>query len=163
MELSKVKLIVIDFDGVLTNNKVLLNDQGEEFVICSRADGLAFDALRILKLKTIILSTEKSKVVSSRAKKLQVECIQGIANKKDKLMRLIKKYKLDRGEVLFVGNDINDINAMSLCELTFCPNDSHEKVKKIAKVVLKTNGGEGVMREILETCFQLDLHKVLFS
>jgi len=163
MELSKVKLIVIDFDGVLTNNKVLLNDQGEEFVSCSRADGIAFDALRILKVQTIILSTEKNKVVSSRAKKLQVECIQGIANKKDKLMRLIKKYKLDRGEVLFVGNDINDISAMSLCELTFCPNDSHEKVKKIAKVVLKTNGGEGVMREILETCFQLDLHKVLFS
>jgi 3-deoxy-D-manno-octulosonate 8-phosphate phosphatase (KDO 8-P phosphatase) len=163
MELSKVKLIVLDFDGVLTNNKVLLNDQGEEFVSCSRADGLAFDALRILKVQTIILSTEKNKVVSSRAKKLQVECFQGIKNKKDKLIELIKKYKLNKSEVLFVGNDINDISAMSLCELTFCPSDSHEAVKNIAKVVLRTKGGEGVVREILETHFKLDLFKLLYT
>lgn len=163
MELSKVKLIVLDFDGVLTNNKVLLNDQGEEFVSCSRADGLAFDALRILKVQTIILSTEKNKVVSSRAKKLQVECFQGIKNKKDKLIELIKKYKLNKSEVLFVGNDINDISAMSLCELTFCPSDSHEAVKNIAKVVLRTKGGEGVVREILETHFKLDLFKILYT
>ena len=163
MDFSKIKLIVLDFDGVLTNNKVLLNDQGEEFVSCSRADGIAFDALRILKVQTIILSTEKNKVVSSRAKKLQVECIQGISNKKMKLMELIKKYKLDRGEVLFVGNDINDISAMLLCELTFCPSDSHYKVKNIATVVLRTKGGEGVVREILETHFKLDLFELLYT
>ena len=73
MDFSKLKLIVLDFDGVLTNNKVLLNNKGEEFVSCSRADGIAFDALKVLKVQTIILSTEKNKVVSSRAKKLQVE------------------------------------------------------------------------------------------
>ena len=162
MDFSKLKLIVLDFDGVLTNNKVLLNNKGEEFVSCSRADGIAFDALKVLKVQTIILSTEKNKVVSSRAKKLQVECIQGIENKKDKLMELIKKYKLDKDEILYVGNDINDISAMSLCELTFCPSDSHEAVKNIAKVVLKTKGGEGVIREILETHFKLDLYKILY-
>ena len=154
MELSKIKLIVLDFDGVLTNNKVLLNEHGEEFVSCSRGDGLAFDALRKLKVKTIILSTEKNKVVTSRANKLQVECIQGIENKKNKLMALIQKYKLDRDEVIFVGNDINDISAMSLCGLTFCPSDSHEQVKNIAEVVLRTKGGEGVVREILEMYFK---------
>ena len=163
MDFSKLKLIVLDFDGVLTNNKVLLNNKGEEFVSCSRADGIAFDALKVLKVQTIILSTEKNKVVSSRAKKLQVECIQGIENKKDKLMELIKKYKLDKDEILYVGNDINDISAMSLCELTFCPSDSHEAVKNIAKVVLRTKGGEGVIREILETHFKLDLYKILYS
>ena len=162
MDFSKLKLIVLDFDGVLTNNKVLLNNKGEEFVSCSRADGIAFDALKVLKVQTIILSTEKNKVVSSRAKKLQVECIQGIENKKDKLMELIKKYKLDKDEILYVGNDINDISAMSLCELTFCPSDSHEAVKNIAKVVLRTKGGEGVIREILETHFKLDLYKILY-
>ena len=109
------------------------------------------------------MSTEKNKVVSSRAKKLQVECIQGIENKKDKLMELIKKYKLDKDEILYVGNDINDISAMSLCELTFCPIDSHEAVKSVVKVVLKTKGGEGVVREILETHFKLDLYKILYT
>ena len=163
MDFSKLKLIVLDFDGVLTNNKVLLNNKGEEFVSCSRADGIAFDALKVLKVQTIILSTEKNKVVSSRAKKLQVECIQGIENKKDKLMELIKKYKLDKDEILYVGNDINDISAMSLCELTFCPIDSHEAVKSVVRVVLKTKGGEGVVREILETHFKLDLYKILYT
>ena len=153
----------MDFDGVLTNNKVLLNEQGEEFVSCSRGDGLAFDALRKLKVKTIILSTEKNKVVTSRANKLQVECIQGVENKKNKLMALIKKYKLDRDEVIFVGNDINDISAMSLCGLTFCPSDSHEQVKNIAEVVLRTKGGEGVIREILEIYFKLNLYELLYN
>ena len=153
----------MDFDGVLTNNKVLLNEHGEEFVSCSRGDGLAFDALRKLKVKTIILSTEKNKVITSRANKLQVECIQGIENKKNKLMALIQKYKLDRDEVIFVGNDINDISAMSLCGLTFCPSDSHEQVKNIAEVVLRTKGGEGVVREILEMYFKLNLYELLYT
>ena len=81
MELSEIKLIVLDFDGVLTNNKVLLNEHGEEFVSCSRGDGVAFDALRKMQIQTIILSTEKNKVVSTRAKKLQVQAIQNISNK----------------------------------------------------------------------------------
>ena len=124
MDLSKVKLIVLDFDGVLTNNKVLLNDQGEEFVSCSRADGIAFDALRILKVQTIILSTEKNKVVSSRAKKLQVECVQCIENNKDKFIELIKKFKLIKTKVLFVRNNINDLmqctSVISLFALVIC-------------------------------------------
>jgi 3-deoxy-D-manno-octulosonate 8-phosphate phosphatase (KDO 8-P phosphatase) len=162
MELSKIKLIVLDFDGVLTNNKVLLNEHGEEFVSCSRGDGLAFDALKKLKVKTIILSTEKNKVVSSRAKKLQVDAIQNISNKKDKLSELINKYQLSKDEVMFVGNDINDINAMSLCGLTFCPSDSHELVKQVAKVVLEAKGGDEIMREILEKYFKINLYKLLY-
>ena len=163
MELSNIKLFVLDFDGVLTNNKVFINEHGEEFVSCSRGDGLAFDALRALKVKTIILSTEKNKVVSSRAMKLQVECIQGLQNKEDKLNELINRYKLESNEVVFVCNDINDISSMLLCGLTFCPSDSHEQVKTVAKVILKKKGGEGVIREILESYFKLDLAEVLYN
>jgi 3-deoxy-D-manno-octulosonate 8-phosphate phosphatase (KDO 8-P phosphatase) len=163
MKLSNIKLFVIDFDGVLTNNKVLINEQGEEFVSCSRGDGLAFDALNALKVKTIILSTEKNKVVSSRARKLKVECFQGFNNKEDKLTELISRHQLERDEVIFVGNDINDIPSMLLCGLTFCPSDSHEQVKTIAKVVLIKKGGDGIIREILESYFKLDLTEVLYN
>lgn len=162
MDLTKFKLIV-DFDGVLTDNKVYLNDQGEEFVTCSRSDGIAFDALRHLNINTIILSTEKNNVVSSRAEKLQVQCYQGVKNKKEKLTSLINKFNIRKDEVIFVGNDINDINAMSLCGLTFCPVDSHEKLKAKARVILETKGGEGVMREILEIHFKLDLYEILYN
>jgi N-acylneuraminate cytidylyltransferase len=163
MDLSKIKLIALDFDGVLTDNKVLLNEYGEEFVSCSRGDGIAFDALRKMKIHTIILSTEKNKVVSSRAKKLQVQAIQNIPNKMDKLLDLIDKYQLDRENIIFVGNDINDIDAMSLCKLSFCPSDSHKLVKKAAKIILKTKGGNGVMREILEVHFKVDTYKLLYG
>jgi YrbI family 3-deoxy-D-manno-octulosonate 8-phosphate phosphatase len=163
MDLSKIKLIVLDFDGVLTNNKVLLNEHGEEFVSCSRGDGIAFDALRKLQIKTIILSTEKNKVVSSRANKLQIEAIQGVTNKKEMLAEFIKEDQLSKNEVVFVGNDINDIDVMSLCEFTFCPSDSHELVKQKAKIILKTKGGCGVMREILENYFEINIYKLLYS
>ena len=160
--LSDIKLIILDFDGVLTDNKVLLNEHGEEFVRCSRGDGIAFNALRKLKIKTIILSTEKNKVVSSRANKLQVTSIQGVANKQEALTSLMKENQLSKDEVAFVGNDINDINAMLLCNFTFCPSDSHELVKKVAKVVLTAKGGDAVMREILEKHFQVDLYRLLY-
>ena len=162
MDISNIKLIVLDFDGVLTDNKVLLNEHGEEFVSCSRGDGIAFDALRKLEIETIILSTERNKVVSSRAKKLQIKAIQGVSDKKDELLRLIKGSQLNKDEVMFVGNDINDINAMSLCGLTFCPSDSHELVKLTAKTTLETKGGDGIMREILEKHFKINLYKFLY-
>ena len=91
MELSKVKLIVLNFDGVLTNNKVLLIDQAEEFVICFRADGLScLWCIKNIKIKNYSFVYRKSKVFSNWAKKLQVECVQGIENNKDKLIELIK-------------------------------------------------------------------------
>lgn len=157
-----IKLVVTDFDGVLTNNKVLVNSNGEEFASCSRGDGIAFNGLRKLNIKTIILSTEKNKIVSARAEKLQVEAIQGIDNKKDKLLELMQKYGLDKNEVFFVGNDINDINAMMLCDLSFCPSDSHPLVQNIAKVILSSKGGDDVMREILENHFKINLYELLY-
>jgi len=163
MDISKIKLIVLDFDGVLTNNKVFLNENGEEFVSCSRGDGLAFDALRKLQVRVIILSTEKNKVVSSRAKKLKIEAIQGVANKKNKLTELIEKFQLSKDEVVFVGNDINDINAMSLCKITFCPSDSHELVKQKVSIVLEAKGGGEVVREILEKYFKINLYQLLYG
>ena len=162
MDISKIKLIALDFDGVLTDNKVLLNEQGEEFVSCSRGDGLAFDALRKLKIKTTILSTEKNKVVSSRAKKLKIDAIQGVSNKKSELESLIKKFKLSKDEVIFVGNDINDINAMQLCEISFCPNDSHELVKEAATIILEAKGGDQIMREVIEKYFKINLYRLLY-
>jgi 3-deoxy-D-manno-octulosonate 8-phosphate phosphatase (KDO 8-P phosphatase) len=163
MDISNIKLIVLEFECVLTDNKVLLNEHGEEFVSCSRGDGIAFDALKKLEIETIILSTEKNKVVSSRAKKIQIKAIQGVSNKKDKLQGLIKDNQLNKDEVMFVGNDINDINAMSLCGLTFCPSDSHELVRRTAKITLKTKGGDGIMREILEKHFKINLYKLLYT
>ena len=163
MDISKIKLIALDFDGVLTNNKVLLNEFGEEFVSCSRGDGLAFDALRKLQVKVVILSTEKNKVVESRAKKLNVEAIHGLNNKKEALKKLMDSLQLNKDEAIFIGNDVNDIGAMSLCEVSFCPKDSHSLVLQRSSIVLESKGGDEIMREILEKYFKIDIYKLLYG
>jgi 3-deoxy-D-manno-octulosonate 8-phosphate phosphatase (KDO 8-P phosphatase) len=163
MDISKIKLFVLDFDGVLTNNKVFLNENGEEFVSCSRGDGLAFDALRKLNIQTIILSTEKNKVVSARAKKLKIEAIQAVKNKKDALLEILNQNQLAKDEVVFIGNDVNDINAMLLCGVTFCPIDAHQLVQETAMTILNSRGGDDVMREVLEKHFEINFYKLLYT
>ena len=71
------------------------------------------------------------------------------------------RYKLNR--VLYVGNDLNDYEAMKLCGYSVCPSDSHNKIKKIADIVLKTQGGKGVVRELLEDVLEIDFIKILYK
>ena len=162
MNINNIDAFVFDFDGVLTNNLVYLNQEGVESVVCSRADGLAFDVLRKLKKPTFILSTEKNSVVTMRAKKLKIQALQGIKNKADALSSLSESKGYDLGRILYVGNDLNDFNVMKICGYTACPMDSHIKIKELSNIVLNTRGGEGVVRELLEEIFNLDFIKILY-
>lgn len=159
---EEIDAFIFDFDGVLTNNLVYLNQFKEESVVCSRSDGLAFDVLLKLQKPTYILSTEKNSVVSARAEKLKVPVIQGIDNKMEAIKSLSKNKKINLKKILYVGNDINDFQAMQLCGFSACPSDSHQKVKEISTVVLDKRGGDGVVRELLEEVFNLDFIKILY-
>jgi 3-deoxy-D-manno-octulosonate 8-phosphate phosphatase (KDO 8-P phosphatase) len=160
---KNIDALVFDFDGVLTNNLVYLNSNGVESVACSRADGLAFDALRKLEKPTYILSTEKNQVVTARAKKLKIPALQGVNNKVDSLKEMADKEGFNLHNILYVGNDLNDYQVVKLCGYTACPSDSHIRIKEICDVVLKTRGGEGVIRELLEDVLGLDLIKILYK
>ncbi len=160
---KNIDALVFDFDGVLTNNLVHLNSNGVESVTCSRADGLAFDVLRKLEKPTYILSTEKNQVVTARAKKLKIPVLQGVNNKVDSLKKMADKEGFNLHNILYVGNDLNDYQVMQLCGYTACPSDSHIRIKEISDVVLKTCGGEGVIRELLENVLGLDLIKILYK
>ena len=162
MNINNIDAFVFDFDGVLTNNLVYLNQEGVESVVCSRADGLAFDVLRKLKKPTFILSTEKNSVVTMRAKKLKIQALQGIKNKADALSSLSESKGYDLGRILYVGNDLNDFNVMKICGYSACPIDSHIKIKELSNIVLNTRGGEGVVRELLEDVLNLDFIKILY-
>jgi len=163
MTLDDIDLFVFDFDGVLTNNLVYTTQAGDELVACSRADGLAFDVLRKLRKEACILSTEKNQVVEARAKKLKIPVIQGIEDKVDALQELISKKGIEFKNVLYMGNDLNDYKVMRLCRITVCPADSHPKIKEISSLVLKTKGGSGVVRELLEDVLGLDFIKILYK
>ena len=162
INIDNIDVFVFDFDGVLTNNMVYLDQNGKESVSCNRGDGLAFDALRKLKKTVYILSTEKNTVVSARAKKLQISVVQGVENKVTGIQEIIKKENCRMENILYVGNDLNDYRVMSICGFTACPADSHKKIKQISGIVLKTNGGYGVVRELLEDVFGLDFIEILY-
>jgi len=161
--IDKISLFVFDFDGVLTNNFVYLDETGRESVRCSRSDGLAFDVLHRLGKTTYILSTEKSLVVEARAKKLKIPVIQGVPDKVEAIKELADKKNYNLKSILYVGNDLNDYLVMQVCGYTACPIDSHPKIKEISGNILKTKGGNGVVRELLEQVFNLDFIKILYS
>ena len=161
-DFDKISAFIFDFDGVLTDNIVFIDQNGIESVACSRADGLAFDVLRRLKKQSYILSTEKNQVVEARANKLKIPVIQGINNKVNALKELKNKEGIDFKSALYMGNDLNDYQAMRLCGISVCPADSHPKIKEISNIVLKTNGGNGVVRELLEDILNLDFVKILY-
>ena len=159
----KIDAIFFDFDGVLTNNKVFVSEEGIESVLCSRADGLGFDVLRKLSIKYFIISTEKNKIVKARAKKIQAEVFYGISDKKTKLENIAKEYNLNLQRCIFLGNDINDLDSLKLCGISACPIDSHELVKNNVDIILDSKGGDGVLRELLESHLNIDCYKVLYE
>jgi len=148
--IDKIKLIIYDFDGVMTDNKVYIDQNGNEMVQVNRADGLGVAEIKKMEIEQIIMSTETNPVVSARAIKLDIPCLQGLDNKKDALLNYSKKNDIDLKNVAYVGNDINDNDAMAIAGFSFCPADAHETIKEISDHILKRNGGDGVIIEIFD-------------
>ena len=148
--LNNIILIVYDFDGVMTNNKVYVDENGNEMVLINRSDGLGVSEIKKLGIKQIILSTEKNPVVSARASKLGITCLQEIDNKKVALMDYCDNNDIELNNVAFVGNDINDREAMEIVGIRFCPADAHENIIIISDYIFKSKGGDGVIRELLD-------------
>ncbi len=153
---GKVDLVVFDFDGVLTDNRVLVLESGQEAVFCNRADGLGFEILRRAGLATLILSTEKNPVVAVRAGKLNVPVLQGVADKGAMLKHYCKKAGVAPNRVLYVGNDLNDLPAIAFAGISICPADAHPAIVAACKLRLKTRGGGGVVREVAEQILGLN-------
>lgn len=147
---DNIELMVYDFDGIMTNNKAIVNQEGQESVIVSRSDGLAISELRKMHIPQIIISTEKNDVVQKRAEKLQIPCIHGVGDKKSVLLEYTKTNQIDLAKVVYFGNDINDLEAMKIAGTPISPADAIEAVKKIAKIITSSNGGDGVIREFYE-------------
>jgi 3-deoxy-D-manno-octulosonate 8-phosphate phosphatase (KDO 8-P phosphatase) len=152
---TRLSAIVFDFDGVFTDNTVAVDQNGTESVRCWRSDGLGLSRLKTLDIKTLILSTEKNLVVSTRAKKLKTECIQGVDNKEHVLKTWIAQNELNIEEVAFVGNDINDIGALKTCGIPIAVADAYPEILPFVKFVTTRTGGHGAVREICDLIFEL--------
>jgi N-acylneuraminate cytidylyltransferase len=145
---GKPKIIITDFDGCLTDDRVWLNLEGEEFVAANRKDGLAIERLRKIGIQVIITSTETNKVVLARGNKMGVEVLQGLSDKVEAIDKYLIQKELKWNDIWYIGNDVNDLGAIKKANISICPADAVKKVKKSVDLVLKTNGGYGVLSEI---------------
>ena len=147
---AKTEAIVFDFDGVFTQNTVYLSESGEESIRCSRGDGMAISRFKQSSdVRLLVLSSEKNPVVKHRCDKLGLECIHGASPKEEVLADWILSNKLSASDVVFVGNDYNDIESMKLVGCSVAVADAVGDVKSHANIVLSSNGGCDAVREVL--------------
>ena len=147
-KVQKPKILFTDFDGCLTDDRVWLNQDGEEFVATNRKDGLAVKRLKNLGIQVVITSTESNKVVLARGNKMGVEVLQGLSDKAESIEQYLELKNLTWEDVWYIGNDINDLGAIHNAKLSICPADAVKKVRKTVDVILQTNGGGGILSEI---------------
>ena len=149
--LKKIKLLAMDFDGVLTDNKVFVDENGIEMVICDRSDSLGIDLLKKKgTIDIIVISKETNKVVQQRCNKLKIECISGINDKLATLKNALKEKNMTLEDVAFIGNDVNDIECIQESGVGVAVSDSAPEVLQIADIVTKNKGGNGAVREFIE-------------
>jgi len=145
-----ISALVMDFDGVFTDNRVIVHEDGREAVTCSRSDGWGIAQLRKTGLPMLILSTESNPVVQSRADKLSLPCIHGAADKSQALQTWLSERQIDPAHVVYLGNDHNDHTCMALVGCAAAVADAHPDTLALADIVLSKAGGAGAVRELCE-------------
>lgn len=145
-----VDLLVLDFDGVLTDDRVWVNEQGQESVAAHRGDGYGIAMLRKRGLEMIVISREENPVVAARCKKLGLPALQGITDKATALSNLLAEKGLGAGGVVYVGNDVNDLPCFPLVGCAVAVADAHPQVLAKADMRLSRRGGHGAVRELCD-------------
>ena len=164
--LSAIHTVAFDFDGVFTDNKVWVDQDGRESVRCDRGDGLAFDLVRSfrhsgrLDAEFLILSKEPNPVVLARARKLKLDCHHGVNDK----LGFMRKYLAERFPedetafqgLVYLGNDLNDLPLMRHAGYAVAPTDAHPMVRNVAHLTIERPGGEGFVRAFIELLLKIN-------
>jgi 3-deoxy-D-manno-octulosonate 8-phosphate phosphatase (KDO 8-P phosphatase) len=162
-QLRILRLVIFDFDGVFTDNRVWVTEHGVEQICCNRSDGLGLARLRELDIATVILSTETNPVVSVRAEKLKTPCYQSIEDKRASVVRMMAEYGVEPEQTAFVGNDINDIPAFGVVGLAIATADAFLEARKHAHFITEVPGGQGAVREICDQIYWAHTSSTLHS
>ncbi|MFF4887458.1 cytidylyltransferase domain-containing protein [Streptomyces nigra] len=145
---ADIDAVVLDFDGTQTDDRVLIDSDGREFVAVHRGDGLGIAALRRSGLKLLILSTEQNPVVAARARKLRIPVLHGVDRKDLALKQWCEEQGIAPERVLYVGNDVNDLPCFALAGWPVAVASAHDVVRGAARAVTTAPGGDGAIREI---------------
>ena len=151
MDLSKIKVLALDVDGVLTDGSLTFSQNGEEFKTFNAKDGQGIVCLNKAGFITVIITARKNGTVEHRAKNLDIkELHQGVKFKLPVLEQILEKYNLTFDNVAYMGDDLPDICILEKVGLSCCPNDAVDEVQKICKFKSKYNGGRGAVREVCD-------------
>jgi YrbI family 3-deoxy-D-manno-octulosonate 8-phosphate phosphatase len=142
--------LALDFDGVLTDNRVMTFQDGNEAVLSDRADGMGIEMLRRAGLPMVVLSKERNPVVAARCHKLGLPCEQGIEDKVGALRSWMASQGVDPAGVVFVGNDVNDVECLELAGYAVVVADAQPAARIAADLVLTRPGGRGAVRELAD-------------
>lgn len=149
-ELGAIRLLALDFDGVMTDNRVYVGEDGRESVACNRGDGWGIARLREAGVEVAIISTETNPVVLARSRKLQIACVHGCDDKLSILLRMAAERGLDASGVAFVGNDANDLPCLRWVGVPIAVADAEPVARSAARLVTSRPGGRGAVREVAE-------------
>ena len=148
----KIKLLVMDVDGTLTDGKIYMGENGEVMKAFNVKDGYAIaHMLPEMGIIPVIITGRKSKIVENRAKELGItELYQGVGDKLAQLKKVAEKCNASPEEIAYIGDDLNDLECIKYCGVTACPADAVEEIKQKVSCVCQSNGGKGVVREFIE-------------
>lgn len=147
---APVAALVLDFDGVFTDNKVIVDQEGKESVVCDRSDGWGLSRLKALGFPVLVLSTEQNPVVQARCDKLGIPCRHGLPDKLAALTEWLTEHRIDKEQVVYVGNDVNDLACMTAVGCGIAVADAHPDALAAARIVLSKCGGKGAIRELTD-------------
>lgn len=144
----KIKLLITDFDGVMTDNKVLVDQYGKEAVYCNRLDGLGIELLNSIGIQTIVVSREENPVVEQRCKKLKIGCFTGVKNKESLITHLLKELSYKWQEIAYIGDSVSDYECLKKAGYAIIPKGCSiigldESFKRTS-----AKGGEGIILEV---------------
>ncbi|MFC1612278.1 KdsC family phosphatase [Patescibacteria group bacterium] len=162
---KEVKLLALDFDGIMTDGCVYVSEDEKEAVKCSRKDSLGIAMLQKENIETIVISKETSPVVSARCKKIKIDCWQAVENSEAKLeilKRIIAKKNIHIREVAYMGDDLNDLKVLENVGLPITVRDGHDRIKNVCDYITAAKGGEHAVREVCEKILEAKGINILF-
>lgn len=146
-----MKLIIIDVDGTLTDGSIIYDENGNELKKFSVKDAAAFFAAKEAGIKTMVLTGRECKATQRRMEELKVDYLfQNIKNKTEFLQTFCKEHQLQRNDLGYIGDDLNDLEAMTMCGFVACPSDACIEVKERSNYVSAIKGGYGAVRDVIE-------------
>jgi YrbI family 3-deoxy-D-manno-octulosonate 8-phosphate phosphatase len=155
-KIKKIKIVLTDVDGVLTDGGMYYSNKGDVLKKFHARDGMGVTLLKRNGIPTVIVTKEKTMMVKQWAKKMKIEKLyDGVTKKENILDKVCKRFEVSPENIAYIGDDVNDLGLMKKIGFSVVPQDGIKKVIQIADYRCKLNGGEGVLREVVDLIFEV--------